>query len=142
LSEVVVDASVVVKWFVEEEWSREARMLKDDYAAGEVDLIAPALMPFEVLNALRYSSAFGGEELIQVAHILDDLQIALYGLEGDYAEKTIMLALGKGITVYDAAYVALAEIRKALLYTADEKLLRKLRGVEWVAHIRDYPVQH
>ena len=116
-------------------------MLKDDYAAGEVDLIAPALMPFEVLNALRYSSAFGGEELIQVAHILDDLQITLYGLEGDYAERTVMLALGKGITVYDASYVALAEIRKALLYTADEKLLRKLRGTEWVAHIRDYPVR-
>ena len=54
MSEVVVDASIVVKWFVEEEWSREARMLKDDYAAGEVDLIAPALMPFEVFpNPVR-----------------------------------------------------------------------------------------
>ena len=104
MNEVVVDASIVVKWFIEEEWPREARMLKDDYAAGRVDLIAPALMPFEVLNALRYSSAFGGEELIQVARILDDLQITLYGLKGDYAEKTVMLALRKGITVYDAAY--------------------------------------
>ena len=34
--------------------------------------------------------------------------------------------------------MTLAEIQRALLYTADEKLLRKLRGMEWVAHIRDY----
>ena len=38
--EVVVDASVVIKWFVEEEYSREARLLRDTYANGLVDLAA------------------------------------------------------------------------------------------------------
>ncbi|MEM4853129.1 MAG: type II toxin-antitoxin system VapC family toxin [Thermofilum sp.] len=66
----VVDASVVVKWFVEEEHSRESKLLRDAYAAGLVDLSVPAILPFEVVNALKYSGAFSEEELKEVAKIL------------------------------------------------------------------------
>jgi len=34
---VVTDASAVVKWFVEEEYSREARLLRDTYVDGLID---------------------------------------------------------------------------------------------------------
>ena len=52
--EVVVDASVVVKWFVGEEYSREARLLRDAYASGLIDVAAPSLPPDE--SALPYCS--------------------------------------------------------------------------------------
>jgi len=42
---VAIDASVVVKWFVEEVYSREARLLRDAYASGILDLAAPSLPP-------------------------------------------------------------------------------------------------
>ncbi|MEB3778711.1 MAG: hypothetical protein GSR85_00550 [Desulfurococcales archaeon] len=42
---VVVDASVAVKWFIEEEYTREALMLRDSYREGLVDLIAPLFSP-------------------------------------------------------------------------------------------------
>ena len=138
MNEVVVDASVVVKWFVQEEWSEEAGALKEDYAAGKVDLIAPSVMPFEVLNALRYSGAFNEYELIEAAEALEDFQITLYGLEGNYAKETVKLAMRRGITIYDASYIALAIVRRAVLWTADEKLLKKLEDISNVAHIRDY----
>lgn len=77
----VVDASVVVKWFVEEEYSRESKLLRDAYAAGLVDLSAPTILPYEVVNALKYSGAFNEEELKEVAKILTDLQIDLHGFE-------------------------------------------------------------
>ena len=44
----VVDASIVVKWFVEEKWSDEASSLLE----AEVTLIAPELLFAEVSNAL------------------------------------------------------------------------------------------
>jgi len=100
---VVVDASVVVKWFVEEEYSKEALMLRDSYADGVIDLIAPSLLCFEVVNALKYSGAFGEDELKEVLRALDDYQITLFDLEGGYGEKAIEIAMRKGVTMYDAA---------------------------------------
>jgi len=137
--EVVVDASVVVKWFVEEDYSKEARLLRDAYASGVLDLVAPTLLPYEVLNALKYSSAFGEDELKEVSETLDDFQLTFHDLSGSLAEKSIELAMRKGITIYDASYVALSHLLDAFLYTADEKLIRKAKS-EKIRHIRDFKI--
>ncbi len=135
---VVVDASVAVKWFVEEEYSDKARLLMEAYAQGVIDIAAPSILPYEVLNALKYSGAFGEDELKEAAQILDDLQLTLYGLEGDLGWITVEIAMRKGITIYDASYVALATLLEAPLYTADEKLIEKTRGINLVKHITTY----
>ena len=137
---VVVDASVAVKWFVEEEYTGEALMLRDSYREGLVDLIAPSILPYEVLNALKYSGAFGEDELKEVADVLESLQISLYSLEGEYAVKTVEVAMRRGLTVYDASYVALAMVEGAILYTADEKILKKTASLGIARHIRDYRI--
>ncbi len=95
-------------------------------------------MPFEALNALKYSGAFGEDELVEASEILEDLQITLYELKGDYARETVKLAMRKGITIYDASYVALAIVRDCVLWTADEKLLRKVADLGRASHIREY----
>ena len=135
---VVVDASIAVKWFVEEEYTSEALMLRDAYKEGLVDLIAPSLLPYEILNALKYSGAFGEDELREIASILESLQITLYNIEGRYSATTIMIAMRKGLTIYDASYVALAIDKQATLYTADEKLLKKIADLNVGKHIREY----
>ncbi len=132
---IIVDASVVVKWFVIEKYSEEARRLKEAYASGLVDLAAPSLLPYEVINALKYSGAFGEEELKGIAEILEDYQITLYELVGNVVYKAIELAMRRGITIYDAAYVALAYTLDTTLYTADERLLKKIGDRRRVKHI-------
>jgi len=42
-----------------------------------MDLVAPVLLPYEVLNALKYSGYFREDELKEVASILEDYQIIL-----------------------------------------------------------------
>ncbi len=74
---LVVDASVVVKWFVLEEYSDEAGLLKRAYVEGLVDLASPSLLLYEVLNALKYSAAFGEDELKRIARVLEDYQFTL-----------------------------------------------------------------
>ncbi|MEM1631272.1 MAG: type II toxin-antitoxin system VapC family toxin [Ignisphaera sp.] len=133
----VVDASVVVKWFVEEEHSRESRLLRDAYAAGLVDLSAPAILPFEVVNALKYSGAFSEEELKEVAKILADLQISLHSFE-EVADRAVEIAVRKGLTIYDASYVALALQLGAPLYTADGKLLAKIANLNVGKHVSEF----
>lgn len=51
----VVDASVVIKWFANEENSKDAFLLKEAYEKGLEDLSAPCILPFEVLNGLKYT---------------------------------------------------------------------------------------
>ena len=137
---IVVDASVVVKWFVEERYSGEALTIRDSFIEGLIDIAVPSILYFEVLNALKYSGAFGEDELKKIARILEDYQFTAYGLEGAYAEKTVEVAMRKGITIYDASYVALALIEDADLYTADEKLLMKTRDLEIVKHLKDFEI--
>ncbi len=50
---VVVDASLVVKWLVEEDDSDKAHALLLSWVARDITRIAPYLMPFEVANALH-----------------------------------------------------------------------------------------
>mgnify|MGYP000533555264 CR=1 FL=1 len=137
---IAVDASVVVKWFVEEKYSKEALMIRDSFIEGLVDIVVPSLLYFEVLNALKYSGAFGEDELKKVARILEDYQFTLYELEGAYAEKAVEIAMRKGITIYDASYVALALIEGVDLYTADEKLLTKTQDLKITKHLKNFKI--
>lgn len=54
----VVDASVVVKWFVDESDSPAARNLLQAHAAGTDSLVAPDLLVYEVANVLLHNRAF------------------------------------------------------------------------------------
>jgi predicted nucleic acid-binding protein len=44
----------------------------------------------------------------------------------------------KGLTIYDASYTALAIVEGGILYTADEKTLKKLTGLGVAKHIKDF----
>ena len=134
----VVDASVVLKWFVSEDYSKEAEALREAYANGLIDLAAPSLLPYEVLNALKYSTAFGEDELKEVAEVLDDLQITYYGLQKELAAKAAEIAMRKGVTVYGSSYLALAHRLQTIVYTADERLIRKTSGTRLVEHIAKF----
>jgi predicted nucleic acid-binding protein len=125
---IILDASVTLKWYVEENWTTEARHIVDDYRNGHIDIASVSLMPFEVLNALRYSQDMSILELITVAQSLEKLNLDLRLLEGEYAKKTLENAHRYGITVYDSSYLSLGEIEEAIVYTADEKLLRKAKN--------------
>ena len=135
---LVVDTSVVVKWYLPEQDHEPARELRDAYLEGEFDLIAPALLPFETINALRYSGHFDTEQLDAAAQSLSEYGIDLIPFREVGAVTKIATALD--ITVYDAAYVALAEQFETTGYTADETLLDDLAEgySDRLAHIHTY----
>ena len=139
MADIVVDTSAVVKWYIPEQHYEQARALRDDFLNGKHDLYAPALMPFEAVNALNYSGHYDGERLVEATDSLGKYGIELVSFRsvGPIAEITTSV----GITAYDASYVALAIEREATAYTADTKLLTDLQGSEYedaVAHIKIY----
>jgi predicted nucleic acid-binding protein len=139
MADVVVDTSTVVKWYIPEQDHERARTLRDDFLDGKHDLYAPALMPFEALNALSYSGHYDGERLVEAANSLGKYGVELVPFRacGPVAEITTAV----DVTAYDAAYVALAVDREATAYTADATLLADLEGTEYedaVTHIQTY----
>ncbi|MBO3832955.1 MAG: type II toxin-antitoxin system VapC family toxin [Candidatus Brockarchaeota archaeon] len=120
---VVSDASVVVKWFIQEKESEKALKLRDMHVSGQLDIAAPELLFFEVLNALKSSRLFSEEELKTAANSLLNYRVELHPLNKQLAEKTVEIAVKTNLTIYDAAYVALAVDLDTVLYTADEKIV-------------------
>ena len=133
---LILDASVAVKWFTMEPLRDKALIIRDKYVNGELDLEAPSLLYYEVANALRYNPRFGIEEVRSAVRALEDLAITIYGFKGELASRAVELAYRFGITVYDAAYVALAAMRNATLYTADKEVVMKVSS-ENVKHLSE-----
>jgi predicted nucleic acid-binding protein len=135
VSTFVVDASLVVKWFVPEVHSEAAtRWLEQPH-----DYVAPDLLFPEVANAV-WKKARRGELDAADAHALvrDVSQIAVetVAMRG-LVEDAHALAAGADITVYDATYLALAIRMDAQLVTGDDRFARKLAGHPLLApHIR------
>lgn len=130
---VVVDASVVVKWYVPERDHEAARAVRDAYLDGVVDLLAPSLLPFEVVNALRYADLFDDEQLEEAAATLPD-----YGIEFVPVRRLDAVpaaATTADTSVYDAAYLALAAARDCWLYTADEYLVESVEATPYASHV-------
>ncbi|MHA1169566.1 MAG: type II toxin-antitoxin system VapC family toxin [Candidatus Hodarchaeales archaeon] len=137
-AQIVVDASVIIKWFVVEEDSKAADLVKDDYQKRIIDIAVPNLLPYEIANVLRYKPSMGENDLLEVMEAIDGFQFNKIPFNGDFAKKTVSSSLKNGITVYDAAYACLAEIKQCWFLTADKKLTMKLKGQEGVLLLEEY----
>ncbi len=69
-------------------------------------------------------------------YLLSSYLKLLAQLLAELAIKSVELAMRKGLTIYDASYATLADLIGTELYTADEKLIRKVRS-DRVKHIAD-----
>lgn len=122
----IIDANVIIKWYVDESDSELALSIRDQFINHELDLIVPPLLYFEVLNGLKYTGEFTKEELNIVAESLENYGFNIILPKNEIRLKMIEIAMDYEITIYDAAYVALAIEKKTQLYTADEKIKKKL----------------
>lgn len=112
---------------MEEEGSESALEIRNKYIEGEIKLIAPEIIIFEVLNALHYKKLFSADEMKEISEGLDAFSFELYSLVGEYTKKTIKVAYENNITIYDASYVSLAMMKETYMYTADVKIREKLK---------------
>lgn len=132
----VVDASVAAKWFLPEAESDASLALRRAHLDGRILLHAPVFFPFEVANALRYHPLLGAEPAAAAVGHLFGVQIRLEPPMPESLSKAVGVAYRTGLTVYDAAYLALAERLDCTLYSADARQLAA--APSRVVHIRDF----
>jgi predicted nucleic acid-binding protein len=126
VSRLVIDASVAVKWVVEETGTAQALALR-----GGANLIAPELLVAECANILWkkvQKSQLSKEEALLAARLLQGAEIELVPTRSLLGAATEM-AIELDHPAYDCLYLALAVASDCQLVTADERLLRKLAQV-------------
>lgn len=126
---IVVDASVALKWVVDEVDSEQAHALLTDLAAGRASLIAPEHLIGEVGNGLRKRVA---QRVLTVEDALAALEaVPALGIEfiGDAERwfRCLRAAMDWQVTTYDALYVLLALDLGVELVTADARLTQRAR---------------
>lgn len=123
----VVDASIVVKWLVNEEHSERAAELLN----GGSTLVAPALVFAEAANALWAMHRRGDIAANDLAEAVRTLRAAPVSLPVSMPQLTAAaarLAADLDHPVYDCFYLALGVQTQYPVVTADARFLGKVRG--------------
>jgi predicted nucleic acid-binding protein len=135
---VVVDANLVVALFVPLPYSHAAAERFAAWADAGEEILAPTLLEYEVSTALRRAVAAGllahKASVETMAHVLA-LGIRSVPPTPELHGKALAWAdrLGRS-RAYDSHYLAVAEERRADLWTADRRLARAAEqaGASWV----------
>lgn len=125
----VVDASVAVKWLVEEEGSARGRTVLSSGAT----LVAPELIVAEIANVAwkkharqEITAQHAGAMIRLIPRLLDSVASLV-----PLAAPAFRIARDLGHPVYDGFYLALAEREEAVLVSDDQRLLARLKATRW-----------
>lgn len=143
---ICVDANLAAKWVLAEELSDEALGLARACIQARQRIVEPPLLPIEVANIIRQRMLRDRISLAEAQELLRrfaafpvtiSAPITLY-------EDALTLADAYNLpAVYDAHYVALAQLLGCDLWTDDRRLLRALGGkLSFVKWIGDYQGEH
>lgn len=120
----VLDCSMAVAWFFEDETNRYAQAVEDSLPT--VTAIVPSLWALEVANALLAGERRKRATEATVTTFLELLAALPITLDDDTAGRawpvSLHLARSHRLSVYDAAYLELAIRKRLPLATLDDKL--------------------
>jgi predicted nucleic acid-binding protein len=135
---LVVDANLILALVLPLPYSQQVASKMAAWERAGASLLAPLLLEYEILSALRKATALGtltadlaGEALRQIA----DLHVETLPPTLPLHERALLWAARLDQKVaYDAQYVALADELGVELWTADRRLVSAARreGVPWV----------
>jgi predicted nucleic acid-binding protein len=136
----VLDASVGIKLFIEEEFSDKVERLFSKLAEDpQAEIHVPDLFYIECANILlKYTRRHNRPLEDSLKDIADLNDLALKSTStSELIEEALELAHEKNLTAYDACYAVLARRLALPLVTADAPLAR---AVDWAVWIGDFEV--
>lgn len=124
---LVIDTSVAMAWCFEDEATEATDSVLDLLRHDEAAV--PTVWHLEVVNVLLVAERRGRITEAQAARFLDLLLRLPIRVDGAPTDITALLAAGRrhDLSVYDAAYLVLAERLASPLATRDAKLVAACR---------------
>jgi predicted nucleic acid-binding protein len=125
---IVLDASVAISIVRDEPSAPGIRRALDEWTVDGRQLLVPSLFWLEVVNPLVRRHSWAGLEVLHAIHQLDAMDLTTVEADRTQVLLTLDLAERHGLTSFDAAYLALAQMSKADLATLDIDLARAAGG--------------
>ena len=132
---LVIDTSVLLKWFLQEDDGALAEAILADMVAGAVRAHLPSLALFEVQSGLiqNASAEQAAQQMAAFWRLLDTDTVTLHETTPGLLQSAHKVAThdtgGQGhVSPYDAVFHALALDLDAMLVTADAAHVRKTKG--------------
>ena len=141
MKRAVIDASVVLKWYLaDEQHGEKALGLLNKYISNELHILAPSLLEYEVINALVIARKRGGIEEETLLSAIDGflgLGIELKNLSM-FSTRVLHFCKVYNRSAYDASYLALAEEDGIPLITSDRVMYNVVQtDLQWVKYLGD-----
>lgn len=127
MEKIILDASVVIKWFTKEQDSDKAIVYLKSFYDNEITILVPSLLFYELGNILIKKKS-SKNETAEVKKKLQDLQLEIKDIGLDWFQKIYENSLDYSISFYDAAYVTLIQNKNFKFITADKKLYEKVKN--------------
>ena len=132
---LVVDASVAIKWFVRESLYDDA----DRLLLGDHELSAPDFLVIELAN-IAWKKAVRKEIGPQQAELIPEACVrnirSLYP-SPDLVGRATSIAIHLNHPVYDCLYLACAEEVDGIVVTADKRFRHAVRNTPFAPMVRD-----
>lgn len=141
MKQAVIDASVVLKWYLaDEQHGEKALGLLNKYISNELHILAPSLLEYEVINALVIARKRGRIEEETLLSAIDGflgLGIELKNLSM-FSTRVLHYCKVYNRSAYDASYLALAEEDGIPLITSDRVMYNAVQtDLQWVKYLGD-----
>ena len=143
--DIALDASVVIKWFKDEDekYVDFALSIQNEKLQGDFEIIVPDLLFHEVLNTFLTKPGFTRKDISAIKESLIKMNMKVIYPGSKLFEETINISLKNKLTFYDALYIAVADANDAILYTEDMEILSCSKDYGFIRHIKDYtPAKH
>jgi len=142
MRELVIDASVVLKWhFPDEEGNAQAFLIFELFTQNNLKHSAPDLLDYEVFNAFPVASRkkwIGKNDLQRLLDHYTGIEIEKMNIN-NFIELALQITVDCSRNFYDSSYLSLAQMKKIPLITDDKKLFNAVqKNFEYISWIDDF----
>lgn len=130
---MILDSSVIFKWFYEEEESDKALQIYRDIKEEKILLSLPRLFYYEIGNIFLNHQPYSDEKIARSCEILEILPATFYDFDYFDWQQIIEKSHQYNLSFYDYTYVFLARKLNTNLITADKKLYKKTKKLGFVS---------
>ncbi len=136
---LVVDTSVIIKWYRQNEVDAEAALaIRSAYLAGDIRLVGPDLALSEFANVMRYMNDLSTEQVQRAVDSLFSMRLTWLAPTANVLNRAVDIAREHETPVYDAIFAAVAEELSALYVTADERFVKRVPDLHYVRSLAGF----
>lgn len=134
---VIIDTSVVYKFFDPEKGQEQALNILHRHKNGEEIITVPDLLLFEIANAWSTKTNLNSSQISTNLNDLKDAELKVEKVNFELISDAMKFSREYKISVYDAYYAVLAQKKRCNLITADIKFANKVK-LPFVKKLSDY----